>query len=248
MRLMVVNIPGNDPLDNSLLDEKLLYLEDSHLIVRFWVNNPSVFIGYSQDPECEVHTSYLKKQNIPLLKRFSGGGTVYHDHGCLNVTVCKKLSPPLHSRYIDEESKFLTGLIKDALAKQYKGLQIGGINAVFSEDKKILGSSMAIKNKRFLYHASLLVDVDLKELTSCLNLKADYPSPYKFVKSNKSPVINLSMLDDTDISKTQEAILTHLKDVFGCDLPVLVTTHEQLDQLAHPISFHPCSSILTAHS
>ncbi len=246
MKLMVLNIPGNNPLENLLLDEKLLYLDDDHLILRFWVNDPSVFIGYGQHAEYEINAPYIEKQNIPLLKRFSGGGTVYHDQGCLNITICKKLSPPFHSRYVDEESKFLTGLIKDALMKKHKGLKIRGINAIFVDDKKILGSSMALKNKRFLYHASLLVDVDLRELLNCLNLTADYPSQYQYVKSNKSPVCNLSMLYDTDISRAHDAILTHLRDYFDCRHPVFVTTEEQLNQLARPISFQSCSSIITA--
>jgi len=244
MNLMVMNIPGKNPFDNLLLDEKLLYLEGDHIILRFWVNAPSVFIGYSQNAECEINSTYLKKNNIPLLKRFSGGGTVYHDHGCLNVTVCKKLSPPLHSRHIDEESKFLTGLIKDALVKKFKGLHIRGVNAVFFQDKKILGSSMAIKNKKFLYHASILVNVELKELLSALNLKTDYPSPYKYVKSNKSPVINLKALGETDILETQKMILTHFQDHFKCENPIQVTTLETLDQLTCSKSFDPCSSIL----
>ncbi len=243
MRLTVLNIPGHNPLDNILLDEKLLYLKDDQLILRAWINNPAVFTGYCQDPEYEVNQAYLRKKNIPLLKRFTGGGAVYHDNGCLNITVCKKLSPPLYSENIDEESIFITGIIKDAIEEEISGLEIKGINAIFFNGEKLLGSSMAIKNRRFLYHASLLVDVDLQELQNCLTPKSAYPSAYRYVKSKRAAVTNLRMLFETDIQRTRQAVLNRFQERLSLNDLNHITSIEAFNHLNFS-SFKTCSVLL----
>ena len=69
-----------------------------------WVNRPSVFMGRYQWAEAELGLDYLEEHNIALLRRTSGGGTVYHDLGNLNFTAIKNdhsgqgfdLRPSLH--------------------------------------------------------------------------------------------------------------------------------------------------------
>lgn len=67
----------NQSLDNYLVND--LRLPGHGLIV--YINQPSVIIGVNQNAYDEVDLPYLKKHNISLVRRTSGGGAVYHDFG-----------------------------------------------------------------------------------------------------------------------------------------------------------------------
>ena len=64
-------------LRNSHEDQKIL---------MFWQNNKSVIIGRNQNPWRECHLGEARRRGVSLVRRFSGGGTVYHVNILLSCT------------------------------------------------------------------------------------------------------------------------------------------------------------------
>lgn len=59
---------------------------DNHQVLLLWRNDPCVVIGRHQNPWAEVDVSRAEESNLPIARRNSGGGCVYHDRGNLNCT------------------------------------------------------------------------------------------------------------------------------------------------------------------
>lgn len=79
---------SNDIFTNLALEDWLYknFNFINHHILLLWRNSPAVVIGRHQNPWLEVNTSVLSEHGIEIARRNSGGGTVYHDNGNLNLT------------------------------------------------------------------------------------------------------------------------------------------------------------------
>lgn len=79
---------SNDIFTNLALEDWLYRNFDftNHRVLLLWRNNPCVVIGRHQNPWKEAQISNLSERGVALARRNSGGGTVYHDDGNLNLS------------------------------------------------------------------------------------------------------------------------------------------------------------------
>jgi lipoyltransferase 1 len=84
-----VFISQSDDIFTNLALEDWMYKNldfTNHHIMLLWRNSPCVVVGRHQNPWLEANCGLLAEQGIQLARRNSGGGTVYHDAGNLNLT------------------------------------------------------------------------------------------------------------------------------------------------------------------
>ena len=78
--------PSFDPAYNLALEE-LLASEYPEEALMLWRNAPAIIVGCNQNTEAEINAETVRKLGIPVIRRITGGGAVYHDTGNINYTI-----------------------------------------------------------------------------------------------------------------------------------------------------------------
>lgn len=169
------NAAMNMAIDEAILDARIADRVANTL--RFYRWQPSaVSIGKNQNPQAEVYLDTAKELGVDVVRRISGGGTVYHDfEGEVTYSVIAKVSD-LGTVDVTTVYTKIYGAITDALrllgvpadfstgdAKNCPNLTVNG--------KKISGSSQTITRGVVLQHGTILVKVDLPKMFQLLKLK-----------------------------------------------------------------------------
>lgn len=68
------------------IEEALLRVADQNFCIFNRAVSDSVVLGISRDPNQDTYLSRLQENNIPVIKRYSGGGTVFIDEDTLMVS------------------------------------------------------------------------------------------------------------------------------------------------------------------
>ncbi len=215
---------SNDPYYNISL-EYYLYetCRDIDNLYFFWVNRPSIFMGRYQYAQAECDLAYLQSEGINLLRRKSGGGTVYHDLGNLNYTCIKNLS----NKGDSFDLKSFPQPIVRAMAKHGLDLELSPRGDLRYKGLKFGGSAEAMRRGRMLYHMSLLFDADLDVLERCLRVEQGKEFTSR-VASVRSKVCNIKETLNNDSINTIEEFQKEL-------LESISLGYESLEKLELPL-------------
>jgi lipoate---protein ligase len=218
--------PITDPMLNLGLESYFLDVFEGEgcLVYR---DAPSVIIGKNQNPYREVDVAFCKQNSLPVLRRISGGGAVFHDPGNINTAFFGKragIADNLYHRWTEPPLRFLNCLGILAERDGRNGLEVLG--------KKISGSAQALKKDRFLHHATLLYSSDLEVLSRCLQTVPGMVEG-QGVASHRSPVVNLGALMEkpTEVESFQNAWVEFLLKYLGIkklsSIPLQAGLHAQ---------------------
>jgi len=186
-----------DPFYNLALEEFLLKNNEiTDDLFFLWRNKKCVVIGRNQNPFNEINIEYAKKHDIDIVRRSTGGGTVYHDEGNINFTFITSTITDRLSNY----EFFLEPIISI--------LNTLGIQAEFSPkthifvgDHKISGNAQVFYKNRMIHHGTLLFEVNSKHLQNVLTEKAKIDT--YAIGSERSTVINIKDILSVDINITE---------------------------------------------
>ncbi|MEJ2543470.1 MAG: lipoate--protein ligase family protein [Calditrichaceae bacterium] len=91
-----------DPWLNLALEEYAVrHLDRNNDYLLLYVNDPSIIIGKHQNVLEEVNQIKAGESEIPIIRRISGGGTVYHDSGNLNFSVVTNQTLKNFNKYLN---------------------------------------------------------------------------------------------------------------------------------------------------
>lgn len=175
---------NNDPAMHLAMEEYLFRRSEEFAL--FYVNAPSVIIGCNQIWENEVNEHFCSEHNIPILRRISGGGAVYHDFGNLNycfITNKKGDKTDLNAEFLKPIIVALTIFGCQPMVGQRKDLWL-------PDGYKFSGTASHVTANRVLHHGTILYDTDLDKLTGALSSDKKI-TEIKGIASVPSPVKNI---------------------------------------------------------
>ena len=174
--------PFNNPFLNLALEDHFLRGGADLPVLFIYVNRPSVIMGRFQNPWLECNLPYLVKNDIWLVRRQSGGGTVFHDLG--NMNFCFITPEAMIDRRKHAE------LLQKAFLKAEIKLEISPRHDLWLEGKKISGSAFKQTKCGSFHHGTFLVSSDLGKLEEALK-HTIITKHTKSIASVRSKVISL---------------------------------------------------------
>ena len=184
--LLILDHHSTNPDWNLAAEEYLLtYKTDS--VFRLWRNAPSIIVGRHQNTWAEVNVPYVEQFHIPVIRRLSGGGAVFHDLGNINYSF---MEPKPHGEESSGTFKRCTQPILSALNHIGVKAYLSGRNDLLIDGKKFSGTAQCQVQGRILLHGTLLYSSALSKLGKALEGPRSKFTK-KAVSSTISPVCNI---------------------------------------------------------
>jgi lipoate-protein ligase A len=144
--------------------------------LRFYCWNPSaVSVGRFQSVEKEVQLENCRKQGVDVVRRITGGGTVYHGAG-------DEITYSLVAGKESLKAKDIPGVFSEVYAGLAQAIETFGLTADLNEGtakscpnltvkgKKVSGSAQCHRAGVVLQHGTLLVKVNLEKMFTLLRV------------------------------------------------------------------------------
>ena len=142
-------------------------------------------VGKYQNIYEEINLPYAREHNINIVRRMSGGGTIYTDGGGWQFTFISDKAPDTidFSQYLAPVLSALEALGIDAC--------FTGRNDILIDGKKISGNAQYKLGGKTVHHGSLLFDSDIEQMvkSTCVS---NYKIVSKGIKSVRERVTNIA--------------------------------------------------------
>jgi lipoate-protein ligase A len=183
--MLCIISPSNDPCFN-LAAEEHLFKNIGDDVLFLYINTPAVVVGKHQNSMAEINPIYVYENKIPVIRRMSGGGAVYHDSGNLNFSFHKM---------VEDTAKVLFKSFNIPVVNLLRQLgvpaEIGNRNDIVVNEFKVSGHAQHVFRNKVLSHGTLLIDSDLEKLSTALQ-KGSGSYESKAIQSVRSKVANVS--------------------------------------------------------
>ncbi len=187
LRVMVAEWPSNQFF--NLAFEEAFYLEASTPTLRFWRNDRVVVIGRFQCAALEVNAVEARRLGVKLVRRFTGGGAVYHDMGNINYAV---VLPREAARSVEDGFRLVGEAVVEALESLgVRGAYYRPLNDVEIGGRKVSGMAATLSASKVFVHGAMLVSSDIPTLWRVLKVTKEKLSDKKFVGSRVKRVVTL---------------------------------------------------------
>jgi lipoate-protein ligase A len=153
---------SEDPKDQLALDWALFTALETGAggdLGRSWqTNRPAVVVGRHAVLLREIVDAACRRDGVPVIRRFSGGGAVVLGPGCLNYGIGLSLASRPGLASVADSFAFVLRAIVSAL--DVPGLSIAGGSDLVLDGRKVSGSAQRRGRRAMLHHGTLLYDFD----------------------------------------------------------------------------------------
>ncbi|MCL2526197.1 MAG: lipoate--protein ligase [Coriobacteriia bacterium] len=166
-------------------------LEDP--VIMLWQTKPTIMLGQYQIAEAEVDMPRALDAGVELVRRPSGGGTIFTDEGTvlLSLLLPQRLIPSGFDKFPQKRARAeFVDILCSALNQMGVPAKPEGRNDIVVDGRKISGMAQHVHQGRSCTHGSLLFDADIELLSTLLRVDEE-KFRTKAVKSVQGRVVNI---------------------------------------------------------
>lgn len=194
MKFIDVTFPA--PEQNLACDEALLeYCEEvaDEEILRIWEPRKDfVVLGYSRSIEADTYLNNCLADQVPVLRRYSGGGTVLQSPGVLNFALILRIpdSGPLST--IRGTNLAILERHRHALQSFASGpIEHQGATDLSIYGMKFSGNAQRRRTHCLLFHGTFLYSMDITRIERYLRMPSQQPA-YREHRAHGEFLMNLT--------------------------------------------------------
>jgi lipoate-protein ligase A len=187
--LSLPTITGNLALDEALLLEAEAGRSDELLRIWRWPR-PAVVLGAAGNIADDVDVGACSQDEVPVVRRASGGGTVLLGRGCLCFSLVLKMDQESDLTKINASYSMILSRVARALAPIQSDIRLHGTSDLAIHDRKFSGNAQQRKRRYLLHHGTVLHAFDLSLFSRYLKLPPRRPD-YRGERPHEEFVVNL---------------------------------------------------------
>lgn len=185
--------------ENLAMDEALLLAAeagDGGEVLRLWEwPLPAVVLGSGCQRAAEVNLAACAADDVPVLRRASGGGTVLLGPGCLLYTLVLSTARASALSEIRSSYEYILTRIAKALGPAAAGAAVCGISDLALGERKFSGNAQQRKRQHILHHGTLLYAFDVATVGRYLHPPPRQPA-YRAGRDHAEFLCNLQLSRD----------------------------------------------------
>lgn len=193
-------------------------------VFLFWRTSPTLMVGKYQNVLEEINKPYADEHGIKLVRRMSGGGTIYTDPGGWQFTFIQhENADEIHF------SRYITPVI-DALAEIGIKAEFNGRNDLVIDGRKFSGNAQYRLGGNIVHHGSLLFDTNIEQMVASTTVDK-YKILSKSIKSVRDRVTNISehLTSPMSADEFKEIMVRHIG---GPDMKTYELTFEDKTRIS----------------
>lgn len=194
--------------------------ESSAMLRLYTYKSYCALVGRFQNAENELHLTYCRNNNIPVNRRPTGGGAIIMGHDQLGIALAiPGKSRDTYSRAREMMATFSNGIVM--------GLNSLGVNAEFRrkndievDGRKLVGLGIyKAPSGGLLFHASVLVDLDVEFMLNVLNTPFEKITDKEINRvSSRTSTVRQEVGKNISLDEVREEIAKGYAEVFGVEL------------------------------
>ncbi len=208
---LIKTIIGSGKMQMAI-DEAMMFARSKRIVpntLRFYKWSPAcVSIGFFQNINEEVDILKCDDLGIDYVRRYTGGGAVFHEN---EVTYSIVLSEEDVPKDIVHSYRLICGALVKGFEKLGVKAEFKAINDIEVNGKKISGNAQTRKNGIVLQHGTILLDVNVDKMFSLLKVP-DEKIRDKIIQNVKERLTSLE--GKFDFNKVKKTMISAFQETF----------------------------------
>ena len=201
--------------------------------LRLYTYQPCALVGRFQTIENELNLEYCTQNKIPINRRPTGGGAIIMGENQLGVALAiPGKSDETYASVRERMAQFSQGIIS--------GLNTLGIDVEFrrKNDLEVNGKKIAglglhkTTTGGLLFHASLLVDLDVSYMLNVLKTPFEKISDKEISSvAERTTTVQRENLNSITLNEVRRTVLNGYKTAFGVKMEVSDFSNEEMNEI-----------------